>query len=192
MVGAMVALVALTGSAMAAAPTSTPQPSTSGTTPAPPTRVPRRCSSTRPGRSSGGTCPATTTWYKDVYRFQDFEGATHWGHVSTLNSPVNNLMLKTSRQPGHVVLAGSHGLVPNLGKPTRIYTLRDYRTMTTAEHDRFYAATETITGGYIIADPYAPAINVTATGVAGTTGYIGYIETGTGSWHGLGTVDGQR
>ena len=60
--------------------------------------------------------------------------------------------------------------------------------MTTVEHDRFYLSTETITGGFITADPYAPAINVTATGVAGTTGYVGYIETGTGNWHNLGSV----
>lgn len=134
--------------------------------------------------------PNTSTWYKDVYRFHDFEGATFWGPVSTLNSPVNNLMLANfSSDPEMWYTREVVDVVPNLGMPTRIYTLRDYRTMTGAEQARFWGATETITGGFIIADPYAPAINVKATGVGGTTAYIGYIETGTGTWHSLGTVD---
>ena len=60
--------------------------------------------------------------------------------------------------------------------------------MTATETQRFYLATETISGGYIIADPYAPAINVIATGVPGTTGYVGYIEPEGEYWHSLGAV----
>jgi hypothetical protein len=133
--------------------------------------------------------PNQTTLYKDVYRFHDFDGSTFWGPVGNLNAPVNSLMLANfPANPDMWYTREVVDSVPNLGKPTTIYTLRDYRTMTSAETARFYLATQTISGGYITVDPYVPAIELSAQGLApSTAGYVDYIQSG-GGWVTLGSL----
>ena len=166
--GAMLAVVAFSGSVAAATPTSTPTSKYVWDDATSAYAGPAAMLVNKAGAIVWWHVPGDDDLYKDVYRFQDFEGATHWGPVSTLNSPVNNLMLKhfpATRTCG--TRGKSRTVVPNLGQPTRIFTLRD----SPDDDDRGVATllrrNETLSGGFIIADPYAPAISVKATGVVG-------------------------
>lgn len=133
--------------------------------------------------------PDQTQLYKDVYRFDDFDSATYWGPVGNLNSPVNSIML--AHFPTNPVMWYTREMVdvvPNLGKPTSIFTLRDYRTMTAAETGQFYLANQTLSGGFVTIDPYAPDITVSAYGLQpNTSAYVGYIGN-TGTWQNLGSL----